>query len=83
MKYASRLSLEGLEPLLAALRTRAGLREKNFGVFYWRSKPYLHFHEDPAGLFADVMMEGAWVRFAVNTPAEREALLGAVDRVVG
>jgi hypothetical protein len=83
MKHASRLSLEGLEPLLAALRSRTGLREKNFGVFYWRSKPFLHFHEDPARLFADVMVEGVWGRFAVNTSAERERALGAVDGVVG
>jgi len=51
--------LEGLEPLLAQLRTIEGLVERRPGVFYHRSRAFLHFDEDPAGVFADVRFEGA------------------------
>ena len=42
------------EPLLARLRSLPGLVEKSRGVFYRKSKAFLHFHEDPRGLFADI-----------------------------
>jgi hypothetical protein len=54
MRHASPETLDRLEPLLAELRTLPGLVERSRGVFHRRSKAFLHFHEDPAGLFADV-----------------------------
>jgi hypothetical protein len=56
------------------------LREKTPGVFSYRSKAFLHFHEDPAGLFADVRVGDDFARFPVSTDAERAALLKAIDR---
>jgi hypothetical protein len=53
MKHATPAALDQLEPLLAELRT-LGLTEKSRGVFYRRSRAFLHFHEDPKGLFADI-----------------------------
>ena len=54
MKHAGTAALDHLEPLLARLRRIAGLKERTRGVFYLKSKAFLHFHEDPAGLFADI-----------------------------
>ncbi len=54
MKHASASALDALEPLLAELRALPGLVERSRGVFYRRSRAFLHFHEDPRGLFADV-----------------------------
>jgi hypothetical protein len=54
MKRAGAAALDQLEGLLDAVRTLGVLKEKSRGVFYRRSKAFLHFHEDPAGLFADV-----------------------------
>lgn len=54
MRHAGAAALDQLEPLLAAIRATGALKEKSRGVFYLKSKAYLHFHEDPAGLFADV-----------------------------
>jgi hypothetical protein len=53
MKHATPAALDQLEPLLAELRT-LDLTEKSRGVFYRRSRAFLHFHEDPKGLFADI-----------------------------
>jgi hypothetical protein len=78
MKHATPQALDRLEPLLAKVRRQGELKEKSRGVFYFKSKAVLHFHEDPAGLFADFRTTGDWQRFAVNTAAERAALLRAV-----
>jgi hypothetical protein len=79
MKHATASALDRLAPVLAKLRRHEGLKEKSCGVFYFKSKAVLHFHEDPAGLFADFRTTGDWRRFAVNTAGERTALLKAVD----
>jgi hypothetical protein len=78
MKHATQSALDRLEPLLLKLRRHASLKEKSRGVFYFKSKAILHFHEDPAGLFADLRTRGDWKRFGVNNAAERAALLQVV-----
>lgn len=54
MKHAGEQALDQLEPLLGELRALPGMVEKKRGVFYRKSKAFLHFHEDPRGLFADL-----------------------------
>ena len=54
MKHAGAVALDQIEPLLSQIRTCAALREKSRGIFYLKSRAYLHFHEDPAGMFADI-----------------------------
>ena len=80
MRHAGPQTLDQLELLLTALRRCPGLREKSRGVFYHKSKALLHFHEDAAGLFAD-LRTGHWERFAVSTAAERHRLLTMVRAV--
>ncbi len=74
MKHAGAAALDQLEPLLARLRTLPELREKTRGVFYRRGQSFLHFHEDPLGLFADLRGGGTFERFAVNSAQEANAL---------
>jgi len=75
VRHARGEALDELEPVLAELRTIEGLREKSRGVFYRGSVAWLHFHEDPAGLFADVKVDGTFQRMPVNTQAERKKLV--------
>ncbi len=76
MKHATAAALDRLEPLLAGLRDIAGLREKSRGVFYRNSSAFLHFHEDKAGLFADIRRaDGAFDRHRVETDGERAAFI--------
>jgi len=56
-------------------RRHPQLKERNRGAFYRGGQGWLHFHEDPAGLFADLKIDGQWTRFAVDTSAERKTLL--------
>ena len=81
MKHASPTTLKSLTPLLEALRTFPGLTERRPGIFYLRSAAFLHFHEHPAGLFADVKLNQAeFVRLPVNTREHQEELLRQVSR---
>ncbi len=54
MKHAGPAALDRLGDLLEEIRRLGVLKERVRGVFYLRSRAFLHFHEDPAGLFADV-----------------------------
>ena len=80
MKHAGPAALETLAPLLEKLRKRTAMREKKTGVFYLRSSAFLHFHEDPAGLFADTKIGADFTRMRVSTKAEQKELLAAIDR---
>ncbi len=83
MRHATPETLDRLEPLLRELRTITELREKGRGLFYRRSRAFLHFHEDPAGLFADVRLAGPdFDRLRVSTKAEQRALLASVRQAM-
>jgi hypothetical protein len=59
MRHIRPETLDRLEAMLEDLRKLEGLKEKKRGVFYRGSRAFLHFHEDPAGLFADLRLDGA------------------------
>ena len=79
MKHAGPESLKTLSPLLEQLRRRAPLVEKRLGVYYLKSRAFLHFHEDPTGLFADVRLADDFERRPVTTRAQRAALMKRVE----
>lgn len=83
MKHATTVALDALEPLLVQLQAIEALTEKKRGVFYRKSSAFLHFHEDPAGFFADLRVGPEWVRLAANTAAERRALVREARAAVG
>ncbi len=84
MRHAGAETLELLEPLLARLRAFDALQERSRRVFYVRSRAFLHFHEDPAGLFADVRAADGrgFDRIKVSEPAGEAALLRHVEAVL-
>ncbi len=83
MKHAGPPTLDMIEDdLLAVLRACPELTERKRGIFYRKSIAFLHFHEDPAGLFADLKLGKAFTRFPVNTKQERRALLNRVRQTL-
>ncbi len=79
MRHAGTGALDQLEPLLAEIRATGALKEKSRGVFYLKSKAFLHFHEDPAGLFADVRApHGDFERLKVDEAEGARELLARV-----
>ena len=77
MKHAGPAVLDSIEPLLERLRALPGLTEKSRGSFYRKSRAFLHFHEDPKGLFADIRMaDGSdFERLDVTSEAARADLV--------
>lgn len=83
MKHASDKSLDMLDGLLDAVRSHTELKEKKRGIFYHKSSAFLHFHEDAAGLFADVRIAGHFERFGVNTSVEQKRFRAALRTALG
>ncbi len=81
MKHAGSQALDQLEGLLAAVRAIGALKERSRGVFYLKSRALLHFHEDRAGLFADVraLPDGDFERIQIDTETGRALLLQKVS----
>ena len=75
MRHARPDDLEPLADLLASIRELDGLTERSPGTFYRKSNAFLHFHADPAGLFADLKLDGEFQRFRVSTKKEQGQLL--------
>jgi hypothetical protein len=78
LKHADEAALNQLEDVLAELRRIPRLKEKKRGVFYRGASAFLHFHTDPAGLFADVRSGADWIRLPINTRAQKRAMLSTV-----
>jgi len=76
MRHARPEDLDRIEPLLAGIRAAAAglLKEKKRGCFYLKSKGFLHFHEDPKGMFADIGDD----RVQVDDPAGAAEVLSRV-----
>jgi hypothetical protein len=83
MKHASAATLKQIPDLLAALRALPGLKERSAGAFYRGGSAFLHFHEDAAGLFVDLKLDGEWSRRAVNSKIARAALVRDTRRLLG
>jgi hypothetical protein len=82
MKHARAEALDRLEPLLAQIRLLPKLKEKKRGLFYLHGRSLLHFHEDPAGLFADLSWQGADLRFRVSELDEQLELLKTIRKAL-
>jgi hypothetical protein len=83
VRHARPDDLDGYESLLESLRALPGLTERSTGTFYKGSVAFLHFHADPAGLFADLKVDGEFVRSRATTGAEQQRLVRAAKRALG
>jgi hypothetical protein len=79
MKHAGSGTLARIAPLLAELRAHPVLRERRPGIFELKSRAFLHFHDDPSGIFADVRLADDFVRMPVTSRAEQAELLERID----
>lgn len=79
MRHARPEDLDRIEPLLEQIRAAGAgvLTEKKRGCFYRKSKGFLHFHEDPKGMFADIEDD----RIQVDDPAGAAQLLARIAAI--
>jgi hypothetical protein len=77
MRHAGTEALDAIAGLLASLRSVPLLNEKRPGVFYLRSKAFVHFHEDGRDVYADVRKTGeaSFSRLKVTTRTGQRQLL--------
>ena len=80
MRHARAPALAQLAALLEQLRLLPGMVERQPGIFYRRGQSFLHFHEDPAGLFADLRLIAGedFMRYQVDSSAQQATLVAAV-----
>ncbi len=80
MRHATPKTLAYLEPLFVRLRKLPELTEKKTGVFYLKSKAFLHFHEHDGEVFADVRLNPPeFERLPATTKAEQHLLVKAIQ----
>jgi len=78
VRHATEEDLDRVETLLADLCELGQLRERKRGYFSWRSKAFLHFHEDSGDIYVDVKLDDKFERMKVSSPAEQAAFLARV-----
>ncbi len=80
MRHARAEALAALEELLDGVRALHVLQERTPGSFYYKRAGFLHFHEDPAGLFADVKLDGRhFERLEVTSLEQQYELLALIQ----
>ncbi len=82
MKHATSEAFEQITSLLSGLRRLPHMVERRPGVFYVRGKAFLHFHADPAGIFADIKVRNDWKRFALKGAHVRSEFLKPATRTL-
>ena len=79
MKHAGNTALDTVEELLIEIRAYTSLTERKRGSFYCKAAGFAHFHEDAAGMFADLKVDGEWKRFRVTTRSEQKQFLSQLS----
>ena len=83
MKHATQQALDAIPVFLNEIRQLPGLKERKSGVFYRKSRAFLHFHEDGVELFADVRLEGPeFERFPATNRSQQKKLLQAIKQSI-
>ncbi len=75
-------TLEVLAPLLAVLRAHPALQEVRPATFHLDGRGFAHFHEEPEGVFADVLLANGRVHMPVSSLAEQAELMEQIDQVL-
>lgn len=76
--------LKDLQPVLNEIRNWENIKEKSPNIFYYNSKPFLHFHDKDGKRWADVRDGDSWgkpleIDFG-STSAKKDAFLKAVKK---
>jgi hypothetical protein len=72
-------SLDQIAPLLDVLRANPALEEVAPMMFHLDGRDFVHFHDYPDGVAADVRLARRVVRMRVASAAEQAELLEQID----
>ena len=84
VKHATEATLKEFSSLLARLDRIEGLKRKKLGVYYFRSKAFLHFHEEGRELYADLRTtRPEFERYLVTSKRSQELLIDSIEQYLG
>jgi hypothetical protein len=72
-------TLDAIAPLLDALRAHPALLEVRPAEFQLAGHDFLHFHEEPDGVVADVRLVEGRVSMPVSSSSEQAEFLERID----
>lgn len=72
-------AFDTLAPLLNALRSYSVLEEVRPAAFHLDGRDFIHFHDEPDGLFADVRLTRGRIHLPVATASEQAELLERIE----
>lgn len=72
-------TLRKLAPLLSVLRSYSVLQEVRGATFHLSGRDFIHFHDEPDGLWADVRLAKGRVRRSVADAASQAELLEEIE----
>ncbi len=81
-RRANETTLAKLGSFLRDIRDIEQLRENRPGVFFLGNKEFMHFHELPDSIVADVFFSKGRIRVPVNTRVEQLDLLDRIWELV-
>ena len=70
---------ETLEMLLNFLRSYEILSEMKPTNFHLNGKGFIHFHDEPDGLWADIFLSKGRLRMPANTASEQADVIGTIE----
>ncbi len=75
-------TLERLAPFLNLLRAHPALREVRPAAFHLDGRDFVHFHDEPEGILADVRLSKGRVHMRVSSPAEQAEFLERIEDIL-
>ena len=76
-------TLARIAPLLDILRAHPALREVRPTMFHLNGRDFIHFHDYPEGVVADVRLVKGVVRMPVSSPEDQAELLDRIEERLG
>ena len=73
-------TIEALSILLNFLRSYEILNEVKPTNFHLNGKGFIHFHDEPDGLWADIFLSKGRLRMPVNTASEQADVIGPLNQ---
>ena len=72
-------TIEALAILLDFLRSYEILSEVRPSNFHLNGKGFIHFHDEPDGLWADVLLFNGRLRMPANIASEQADVIGTIE----
>ena len=73
MGHTTKENLIDLKDELAQIAELLYIKEKSPGIFYWKSLPFLHFHDKDGVRWADVKTNEGWKKLEIDFKANKKS----------